>query len=55
MKRNLDDVLLIFGSVLVVIGMGLIYMPAGVITAGLILIGFGYLVGKKMANDGIAE
>lgn len=42
MKRSLDvyDVMAGAGVLLVVLGAGMIYLPAGVIVAGLLLIGF---------------
>ena len=52
---QLDDYLLMGGCVLVAVGAGLIYFPAGVIAAGVEMIGIGFLVGAKKANDGIAE
>jgi len=55
MKENLDDILLAAGCVCIVIGVGLVSIPAALIVAGLALIGFGFLVGKKMANDGFAQ
>lgn len=54
-KIDLDDGLLIAGCVCVVIGVAMLSIPAAFITAGVVLIGFGLLVGKKMANDGFAE
>lgn len=51
LKKNLDDVLLIAGCVCIVLGVALLSIPAAFITAGVSLIGFGFLVGKKMAND----
>jgi uncharacterized membrane protein HdeD (DUF308 family) len=50
MKKNLDDVLLISGCVCIVLGVGMLSIPAALIVAGVELIGFGFLVGKKMAN-----
>lgn len=50
MKKNLDDVLLIAGCVCIVLGVGMLSIPAALIVAGAALIGFGFLVGKKMAN-----
>jgi hypothetical protein len=51
LKKNLDDVLLIAGCVCIVLGVGMLSIPAALIVAGVALIGFGILVGKKLAND----
>lgn len=45
-----DDWLLILGGVLIVIGVALIYVPAGAIVAGLELIGLAYLIRAEKAN-----
>lgn len=50
MKKNLDDVLLIVGCVCIVIGVGMVSIPAALIVAGVEMIGIGFLVGKKLAN-----
>lgn len=50
MRKNLDDLLLIAGCVCIVLGVGMLNIPAALIVAGAALIGFGFLVGKKMAN-----
>lgn len=50
LKKNLDDVFLIAGCVCIVFGVGMVSIPAALIVAGIALIGFGFLVGKKMAN-----
>lgn len=55
MKLELDDWLLIGGCVLISLGAGMIYIPAGMIAAGVALIGFGFLVGRKKANDGAVK
>jgi hypothetical protein len=34
-----------------VLGVGMLSIPAALIVAGVALIGFGILVGKKLAND----
>ena len=52
---QLDDYLSIGGCVLVVIGVGMLSIPAALITAGIAMISFGVLVGRKMANDGAVE
>lgn len=52
---DIEEKILIAGCVCVVIGVSLIHVPAGVITLGLVLIGFGLLIGKKKANDGAIE
>lgn len=43
MKFELDDWLLILGGALIVIGVALIYFPAGLIVAGCELVGLAYL------------
>ena len=50
MGKYLDDVLWIGGSVLIVIGIGMIYMPAAFIAAGIALIAAGVMVAKDMNN-----
>lgn len=55
MKKNLDDLLLISGWVCIVAGVAMWSIPAALIVAGVALIGFGFLIGKKLANDGIVE
>lgn len=55
MKKNVDDLLLIAGCVCIVLGVGMLSIPAALIVAGIALIAFGFLVGKKMANDGTLE
>lgn len=50
MKKYLDDFLLIVGCIFIVTGVALWSIPAALIVAGAVLIGFGFLVGKKMAN-----
>jgi hypothetical protein len=55
MKRNLDDILLIAGCICIVTGVALWSIPAALIVAGIALIALGFLVGKKMANDGTIE
>lgn len=52
--KNLDDVLWIGGSVLIVIGVGMIYIPAAFITAGIALIAAGVMV-AKVENDVTAK
>ncbi len=54
-RRNPDDVLLFCGAACIVGGVAMWSIPAALITAGVLLIGFGLLVGKKMANDGTIE
>ncbi len=51
LKKNLDDVLLIAGCVCIVLGVGMLSIPAALIVAGIALISFAVLIGKKMAND----
>jgi hypothetical protein len=53
--KDIEDKLLVSGCVCLVIGVALIHLPAGVITLGVVLISLGVLIGKKKANDGIAE
>lgn len=48
--KYLDDVLWIGGSVLIVIGVGIIYVPAAFITAGVALIAAGVMVAKVRNN-----
>lgn len=48
--KYLDDVLWIGGSVLVVIGVGMIYVPAAFIVAGTALIAAGVMVAKVRNN-----
>lgn len=50
MAKYLDDVLWIGGSVLIVIGIGMIYMPAALIAAGIALIAAGVMVAKDRNN-----
>jgi len=50
MAKYLDDVLWITGSLLIVIGVGLIYVPAAFICAGIGLIAAGVMVAKDMNN-----
>ena len=50
MVKYLDDVLWICGSALIVIGLGMIYMPAAFIAAGVALIAAGVMVAKEMNN-----
>jgi hypothetical protein len=52
--KNLDDILLIAGCAFVVAGVALWSIPAALIVLGLSLIGFAFLVGKKMVNDAAA-
>lgn len=42
-----EDVLELLGFVLLVVGIGAIYWPAGVIVAGLLLIAVSYLTAEK--------
>ena len=51
LRKNLDDVLLIAGCILIAVGVALWSIPAALIVAGAELIGFGFLVGKKLAHD----
>jgi len=53
--KDIEDKLLMAGCGCLVVGVALIHIPAGVITLGLVLIGFGLLIGRKKASDGIAE
>jgi hypothetical protein len=48
---ELPDVLLVLGCALVSIGAGLIYLPAGIITAGVCMIGFALMLGRNKAQD----
>lgn len=50
-----EDWLMATGWVCVVIGTGMIYIPAGVIALGLGLIGFSLLIARKKAEDGAVE
>lgn len=50
MSKYLDDILWICGSTLIVIGIGMIYMPAALIAAGIALIAAGVMVAKEMNN-----
>lgn len=54
-RRNLDDLLLLAGCVCIVAGVAMWSVPAALIVAGLLLIGLGFLVGKKMVNDAVVE
>lgn len=47
MKGWLVDGLLVAGGIAVSIGAGMIYAPAGVITAGLLLLAAGVLVARS--------
>lgn len=49
--RYLDDILLLVGGVLIVVGIWQIYRPAAFVVAGLMLIGLAYLIGKVKAKD----
>jgi len=55
MKPELDDWLLIFGCVFIAVGAALIYFPAGVIAAGLALIGFAYLIRAEKERHATIE
>lgn len=48
--KALDDVLWISGSILIVIGVGMISIPAAFITAGTALIAAGVMVAKVRNN-----
>lgn len=55
LRQNPDDVLLFLGCACIVAGVAMWSIPAAFIVAGLALIGFGLLIGKKMADDGTPE
>lgn len=48
--QYVSDVLLYLGTAGVVVGIGMIYLPAGIIAAGLALIGIGILVAGGDGN-----
>jgi hypothetical protein len=48
--KNLDDFLWIGGSVLIMIGVGMIYIPAAFIVAGAACIAAGVMVAKARNN-----
>jgi hypothetical protein len=54
MAKYLDDILWIGGSVLIVLGVGMIYIPAAFIFAGIALIAAGVMV-AKVKNNVIAK
>jgi hypothetical protein len=49
-QKHLDDLLIVAGSLALAYGVSLIYLPAGVITAGVLLIALGILVGLGEAR-----
>ena len=51
LRTHPDDALLLVGSACIVAGVAMWSIPAALVTAGVLLIGFGLLIGKKMAND----
>lgn len=48
---DLSDVLLYCGAAAVAVGIGMIYLPAGIIAAGLAMIGVSILVAKGADDD----
>jgi hypothetical protein len=54
-RLEVDDWLLLAGSACIVAGVAMWSIPAGLICLGMALIGLGVLIGRKKANDGIAE
>lgn len=53
MVRYLDDLLLIIGCGLILLGIGQWNLIVMEIVAGLMMIGFGVLIGKAKANNDI--
>jgi len=47
----IDDVLWITGAVVVAFGLGMIYLPLGVIASGLLLIALGVILGYRKAMN----
>lgn len=52
--RFLDDIFLLVGCALIVVGVWQIFPPAAWVVAGLMLVGLAYLVGKVKAKH-VAE
>jgi len=55
MKFEFDDWLLILGMLLIAVGAALVYIPAGVIVAGMELVGFAYLIRAEKERHATAE
>lgn len=51
MLRFVDDILLLVGGALIVVGIAQIYPPAAWVVAGLMLVGLAYLIGKVKAKQ----
>jgi hypothetical protein len=47
LRQNAAYLLVILGCLVTPIGVGLIYLPAGIITLGLMIMWFGYLLGAE--------
>lgn len=52
MSRHLDDVLMIGGAGAIVYGVALLSVAAAAITAGILMIAFGVLIGLGSARKG---